>query len=390
MALTAEASLRGRQCFWGAPTHDQSRIGWEELKKAAQQVATFNESRMEAAFPNGGKVRFRSLDKPSNARGFTADLWVIEEASFVEGSAFSEVILPTVLNTNGEIWSIYTPNGYDWTHEQEIGAHARGDAAVFVAPTVGADFVNGQLVRIPHPLENDQIPWEEILAIASQMTEQRFRQEILAQRVARAGRVFGAFDRARHVKHVPLDKAHEIALAVDFGYRTFACAGVQNEKSTGVMRVFAEGEWHELTTGQAINRIKEWFAWWPQIRYIDCDPAGEGTNIQTRMSDVELLRRAFPNAKVRPMLVDVYRNPEKRAEALRERMLTADGKVRFAVDPSCVCTIRALEESVYPEHKEGQAEKPEPLKDGKNDHLRDALGYHEACQYRMRAASFVN
>lgn len=388
MALTAEAAVKGARCFWGAPTYDQSRIGWDELQHAASTVAKFNESRMEAKFPNGGIVRFRSLDNPNHARGFTADLWVLEEASYIDPNAYGDVILPTIWGTDGRVWAIYTPNGYDWTHEQEIKAWNRNDSAVFVAPTLGARLDNGILSREPHPLENPEIPWQDIVDAAAIQNEQKFRQEALADRTAREGRVFGTFSRQRHVKPTPILPALDIALAVDFGYRTFACNGVQDTKREET-RIFAEGEWHEITVGQAIARIKAWYEWWPRIAYIDCDPAGDGTNDQTNLSDIDLFRKAFPNAKIRYSHKPEHKDTENRADWLRDRQLTASGLVRMQIDPSCESTIRMFEESVYPEHKPGQAEKRAPLKDGKNDHLRDALGYHEVAQFHMRRAQFV-
>src|SRR5262245_7266558 len=73
MAIAIEAALDGKKVIWGAPIYDQVRVGWEETRKAAGGTATFNISRMVADFPNQGRIIYRSLDNPDNARGHTAD-----------------------------------------------------------------------------------------------------------------------------------------------------------------------------------------------------------------------------------------------------------------------------------------------------------------------------
>ena len=68
-----EGSLNGKTILWGAPTIEQSRIGWGELQKACGGIYTFLEARREAVSPTGGRVIFKTLDEPDNARGFTLD-----------------------------------------------------------------------------------------------------------------------------------------------------------------------------------------------------------------------------------------------------------------------------------------------------------------------------
>ena len=68
MAIAVENAVKGKTIIWGAPTYDQVSVGFEETRKAAHSVVKFNQSRMEAHFPNGGRILYRSLDNPDNAR----------------------------------------------------------------------------------------------------------------------------------------------------------------------------------------------------------------------------------------------------------------------------------------------------------------------------------
>lgn len=386
MAVLTEAAAHGKQCLIGAPTYDQVRITWDEMRKAAGNVFNFRESRMEALAPNKGRVIFRSLDDPNNARGHTADIVALDEAAFCPAEAYHEVLRPMLLDTNGELWAYTTPNGFNWFHEQWDLAQSRDDSRAWQIPTVGARHESGRLVRVPHPLENPEIPWSEMESLAATMNPLRFRQEILAEFVAQEGQVFADFSRSRHVSDaVKFEHNLPTWVGIDFGYRTFAYVAVQSSKAQDV-RIFDDAEWKNLTTQQALTRLGA-MPWAQHVEMVACDPAGDGTNIQTGMSDLDLVRRAFPRAKVTFSTQVEHRKPEWRASRIRDLLWSAAGDTRLFVSPSCKASIRMFESSVYPKHTDGHAERPEPLKDGVNDHLRDALGYL-VCNalYKARAA----
>ena len=63
-------------------------MAWDETRRAAAGVATFNQTRMTALFPRGGAILYRSLDDPDNARGHTADGVVVDECADVKPEAW--------------------------------------------------------------------------------------------------------------------------------------------------------------------------------------------------------------------------------------------------------------------------------------------------------------
>lgn len=194
MAIAIEAALAGKRIIWGAPVFDQVRVGWDETRKAAAGVATFNVSRMVAEFPNQGRIVFRSLDNPDNVRGHTADGVVIDEAADVAPDAWHGALRPMLIDTNGWAWIIGTPKGLNWFFDGFTEALSREDSAAWQAPTVGARFVNGALVRDPHPMENPDIAWNEIVHLAETTPEYTFKQEILAEFLSGEGAVFRNID----------------------------------------------------------------------------------------------------------------------------------------------------------------------------------------------------
>lgn len=192
-------ALQGQRWLWFAPTYDQVRIGWGEMKKAAGGVAYFNETRMEIRMPGGGRITCRSLDNPDNARGHTADGVVFDEAQDIHPDAWSLVVRPMLLDTQGQAWFLFTPKPESWVKDLEDRALLSDDWAVWHAPTMGAEIVRDpddpmkpeELVRAPHPLENTAIEWDEIVKIWNErQSTAAFEQEILAHWVTAGNVVF--------------------------------------------------------------------------------------------------------------------------------------------------------------------------------------------------------
>lgn len=191
MSVAVEGALSSTlPIVWGAPTFDQVRVGWDEARRAAGGIAEFNISRMTAVFPNGGRIIYRSLDDPDNARGWTAGGVIIDEAGDVQGVAWREVLRPMLIDTNG--WALIggTPKGRNWFYEGCMSAADTPDSAFFHAPTLGCTITGEGLKRTPHPLENPNIPFSEIEALYRTVSERAFRQEILAEFTEDGGGVF--------------------------------------------------------------------------------------------------------------------------------------------------------------------------------------------------------
>jgi len=189
-AITIEAALSGGEYVWGAPTFDQVRIAFREAKRAAGGVADFNQSLMICTLPTGGRIYYRSLDDPDNARGLTANGVVIDECADVKPEAWYEVLRPMLIDTNGWSWGIGTPKGKNWFFGEHVNAISRDDSAAWQVPTVGCEIIDGRLVRKPHLMENPEIEFDEIVRLYETMPERTFRQEIMAQFLEGEGSVF--------------------------------------------------------------------------------------------------------------------------------------------------------------------------------------------------------
>jgi len=192
MSLAVESSLRGGPYIWGAPTYAQARIGFEETRRAAGRVAQFNESRMTVTFPSGGSVRFLGLDKYDNLRGLTARGAILDEVQSVKQEAYYEVIRPALLDTGGWFWGIGTSNGHDWFWSEREMVKERDNSMVWNAPTLGCQIVQHEdgtedLIRLPHPLENPHVDFDEIKNLFRTLPRHVFRREIMSDDDAAPG-----------------------------------------------------------------------------------------------------------------------------------------------------------------------------------------------------------
>lgn len=176
--IAGEVALRDKLVFWGAPTHDLADIGREKFIGMFKAVLTHTTQQpANADVLGGGRVLWRSFDKPGSAIGRGVDLAVIDEAARVRKQIVYEELLPTIGDTGGKIVAITTPRGrrswvFDW-YQRALA----GDPLYAV--------VHGPSTENPAP------EVREFVEIAREnMPENLFRQEIMAEFVEGEGAVF--------------------------------------------------------------------------------------------------------------------------------------------------------------------------------------------------------
>lgn len=275
--------MHGGQYLWGAPTFDQVRIGWDETRHATGKLAQFTQQRMEAVFPNGGIIRYRSLDDPDNARGHTADGIVIDEVGDVNERAWYEVLRPMLIDTGGWAWMVGTPRGHNWFWREWKAVGDRTDSAAWQAPTLGVAVQDGVLVRRPHPLENPHIAFSEIEHLWRTSPERIFRQEVLAEFVDDAGGVFRGVSQAINEPPAYSDQ-HEYVMGVDLARKVDFTACIVIDMSVSPAHVVAVDRFNQVDWSLQVQRIRA-LAERYHVRQVLVDQTGVGDPI------VEQLRR---------------------------------------------------------------------------------------------------
>lgn len=208
----------GQWVLYGAPTYDQVRVVWDMVERLG--VCQLKVSTMSANFSGGGRIIFRSFDDPNNARGHTADGVIIDECGFVKPLVFHMIIQPMISDGGGWFWGMGTPNGRNWFFQEWAKAKDRDNAMSWQIPTLGCKIKDGFLVRDPHPLENPEFEWLELMDRFETTPIDIFEQEYMASFVERSGAVFR---NVRDCLGAPMDakpgdhRGHRIVAGIDWG-----------------------------------------------------------------------------------------------------------------------------------------------------------------------------
>ena len=112
-----------------------------------------------------------------------------------------------------------TPQGRNWFWKEHVAAGDRDDGARWQIPTLGCQIVDNELVRVPHPLENPEIPWPEIVHLFETLPQRTFRQEVLAEFLEGEGAVFRNITACCTLQpSTPAEhQGHEIVAGIDWG-----------------------------------------------------------------------------------------------------------------------------------------------------------------------------
>lgn len=151
---------------------------------------------------NGGQIQVKTGSKPDSLRGGKADLLVLDECAFLDADAWRKVGAPMLADTNGTAVFISTPNRRNWFFQlyTEAVADTSGQWAAWNFST--------------H--ENPHLPESAKAALIADMTEDDYRQEILAQFLEGQGAVFRYVDERCILSAREPEAGHAYVMGVDW------------------------------------------------------------------------------------------------------------------------------------------------------------------------------
>jgi len=303
------------------------------------------------------EITMKSADRPESLVGDGIDCLIIEEAAKIRKIVWEQYLRPTLSDREG--WALFTttPEGFNWIHDLWL----RGGSSEF------PDWDSWQ-----HPSWDSPFFKDDIEELKKTLTYETWQQEFAAAFTSFSGRVF-PFDRQQHIKKLKFNPDLPTYVGIDPGYRTscanfFQVQSVPGEKDT----VYQIDEiWEEnIKTENFAEMIKR--KPYPIIRYF-ADPAGGNIQGQSGVSDIEIFKRYGIRCDFRRDKVS--RNIANGVSHMRTWFEDAHGNPHFFVDPKCEKAIQSYENYRYPEKKQDQKLKEEPLKDGTWDHCNDATRY---------------
>jgi hypothetical protein len=366
----------------GAPTRDQvKRLHWQQLKEMTPRswVALRNgktpkisESDLSIELETGTLFQCLGLDKPERAEGNSIDWVLLDEVADMKASAWTLSIRPSLstINRPGRCDFVGKPRGKGFYYELYQRAATTADWDRF------------------HWKASEILPASEIKQAKADLSELEYRQEYDADWVSFEGRAYYAYEEDVHAT-VPLDYDPEapLILTMDFNVQPGTAAVIQEQETAqyNLPKCFAEtataviGEVYIPNNSNTRLVCRRFVETWGNHRglvyvYGDATGGARGT-AKVDGSDWQLARQ-----ELSPVFGDRLRfrikkgNPLEtvRLNAMNARILNANDKARFLVDPQNAPFVSNDFVSVT-RLTDGRLDKGS---DPRITHLSDGIGYY--------------
>lgn len=363
-----------RTAWWVGPTHTLAReVGYDEFRLYQEAlkpaIASVNEALGRVRFKNGSTLYFKGADAERSLRGRGLTMVVVDEAAFVKESVWTQALMPALADKKGQALLVSTPNGRgNWLYK--IASHALSSTDGLWGYWHWPSMLNP--VMTPEEMEIQRAGKSDI----------DFRQEFLAEFVTRGGYVYDEFNDENVIFAPPGEISspsahdHQIFLGMDFGYANpaavcFMAVDMQTDEVIQFDEVYGarmrinEIEAHVVAKLQMHGLRPE------DVKAVYCDPAGNAEDLQQGISPVDFLRMSPYRWKV----VNKKSEIAPGLALVRSFIRTSDGRRHFFVTNNCVKTIESLQGYSYDKREGSEVIREEALKDGKHDHMCDAIRY---------------
>ena len=218
--LASFRAMEGRRVLEAAPVSDQTNAFWESVKgyfaePISKKVIRKNETDRLLEFPNGGRIRCKTAHDADTLRGDYADLLILDEYSFMEPDAWELVGMPMLADNDGDAVFIFTPNrrnhAYQMFNKAVADDSGRWKAWHFTS------------------LDNPYLSEAALADLKQDMTEEAYRQEILAEFLEGEGAVFRNINACMGAKQTTPEahNGHYIVAGVDWAKQSdFTCISI--------------------------------------------------------------------------------------------------------------------------------------------------------------------
>ena len=347
MFAKAVATNDGRITYM-APTFAQARdIAWAELKKVCAQLAeNTNESRLEITIKNckgtTSMISLHGWESVETMRGQKYDMLVLDEISNMRDfwTSWQEVLRPALTDRKGEVLFIGTPSGFNHLYDLY---NMEND------PVKGMDYKSFHFTTYDNPY----MPVEEIDKAKTEMTDDKFAQEYMADFRKMEGLVYKEFDRKLHLTDILPELTVESLGGVDFGYRNPTAILSIKKDYNGVYWVTDEWYKIEQTEDQVIDKVAT-------LKFNKVYPDPENQSAISAMEKKHINVREVKKGKG-----SIVSGIKKVREMFKQNKLL--------IHKSCIHLIQELESYAYPDWSPEKNADELPI--GKDDHLLDALRY---------------
>lgn len=331
-----------------APTRDDARdIMWKPLKEICGPliVGEPNESRLEIVVRNkfGGTslivlYGWEAVQERGKGVGVKNNHIYFDEVSKYKNFLYGweEILRPTLIDLKGGATFISTPNGFNHFYDLTL------------MPGKDSDYVYFHFTS----MDNPHLPPEEVEKMRSEMTDDRFAQEICGEFRKKEGLVYKEFRRDIHITQEKPDIVLEKLGGVDWGHTHPAVVLTVKKDYDGIYWITDEWYKTERTEAEIIDEVAA-----SGFNKVFPDPENA--------SGCKSLKQKGVNVRdVKKGEGSIVSGIQKVREMLKQN--------RIKIHYSCVNTIQEFESYSYPDGK-GKLPTEKPLKE--MDDAMDALRY---------------
>ena len=361
MAGKAYAKGGGRIAYI-APTLQQARdIAWVRLVEIVKPITVkklespTHTITVQTADKGRSEISLRGWEAIETLRGQAFDFIVIDEIASMRNwdANWMTIIRPTLTDREGEALFISTPKGFN--HFYEL-------FNFWNDPKKGKDYASFHFTSYDNP----HLKQDELEKAKSEMSEDQFAQEYLADFRKQEGLVYKEFDRAKHLYEGVIPRRVDSYFAgVDFGFTNPAC--VLHIKRDSDSHFWVEDEFYQ--TGLTDARVADYVAE-QGFNLVYPDP-------ENPAAIKELTDRHVNVREVRKGKDSVVNGVNGVRELFKQG--------RLHINRQCLNLIMELESYHYPDNKPDRNLKELPVKD--TDHAVDALRYALTSQQPPRQAT---
>jgi len=379
MEATFYASQPNKRIWLVGLSYDKADLMFREIWQTMvvghkDDIVRASEKERYIKFKWGTVVEAKSADNPDSLVGEGLDLLIIDEAAKVKKKIWDMYLSPTLSDRKGKAIFITTPEGFNWVYDLFL---------------LGKDDELWESHQAPSWDNHYAFPEgkKDVFLVERKrnMDKEVYDQEYGAKFTSFAGRVY-PFERELDVGNYSYNPNFPTFCSIDFGYRMPAVGWFQLHRVGGIWHINMIDEIvhkKNVKTDELALKIKA--KRYNVLKYYG-DPAGMQAQGQSGLGDIEIFRK-------HGIVVNTRRDKASRSVAsgishVRSFIENAQGERYFHVDEKCTGIMVDLENYRYPEPKEGTDLKPEPVKDGYNDHGCDMIRYFFINQFPIKNREF--
>ena len=240
--LARFARFPNQRCWYVAPSYRQAKqIVWTDLKEKIikhRWHSKINDSDLSIILKNKSEIALRGADNFDALRGVGLNFLVMDEISDIKPIAWTEVLRPTLSNTEGHCLFCTSPKGFNWAYDLYVKGTKDNNWESFKFTT----------------LDGGQVDVEEIEQAKNDLDERTFQQEYLASFVNYAGIIYYNFDRTKNIIDNYEITEDTIHIGLDFNIDPM-CATVGQIKDNNVY-IFDEIQIWSSNTNEMVEEIQ--------------------------------------------------------------------------------------------------------------------------------------